>query len=148
VPTSFQCVPESALRYVCDRANPERITDSRFGAMTLADFVEIKFVPEYVTLKRPAGRAHFYGILKHIVTPERVDRAFGASTRSSNPKPSAEWPYMDSLRLFDVTRERIEDSFTGDIPSRRPPTLGMSSARSFPTQSRRAVSLGQIPQLL
>jgi integrase len=112
VATPFQYVPESTLRYRCDRASEERIADSHPGAITLADFVESRFVPEYVALKRPAGRAHFYGILKHIVTPERVDHAFDASTRSSIAKPLADWPYMDSLRLFDVTRERIEDLIT------------------------------------
>lgn len=107
--TLFECVPESALTYLCDPPGQERPADSPLPAMSMADFVESKFVPEYVALKRPAGRAHFYGMLKHIVSPERVDRAFQATTRGSNPKPSPDWPYMDSARLYDVTRERIED---------------------------------------
>lgn len=45
----------------------------------LAEFVERRFVPEYVSTKRAAGRAHFQAILKHILTPERVVRAFGVN---------------------------------------------------------------------
>jgi site-specific recombinase XerC len=76
----------------------------------LAEFVERRFVPEYVSTKRAAGRAHFQAILKHILTPERVARAFRANTRKSSAKLKAipGWPYMDSLRLSDVKQENIQ----------------------------------------
>jgi integrase len=111
--THIECIPESASRYMCDRAENDGTDDSCLPSMSLADFVETKFIPEHVAHKRPAGRAHFYGMLKHIVSPERVDRAFQANTRRPKPNPSADWTYMDSVRLCDVTRERIEDLIAG-----------------------------------
>jgi site-specific recombinase XerC len=76
----------------------------------LAEFVERRFVPEYVSTKRAAGRAHFQAILKHILTPERVARAFRAKAGKSSAKLKVipGWPYMDSLRLSDVNQENIQ----------------------------------------
>jgi len=110
--TLIECIPELASRYMCDRAENDGIADSCLPSMSLADFVESKFVPEHVAHKSPAGRAHFYGLLKHIVSAQRVDRAFQAGSRGSKPKASDDWPYMDSIRLSDVTRERMEDLIT------------------------------------
>jgi integrase len=83
----------------------------------LADFVERKFVPEYVSTKRAAGRAHFQAILKHILTPERVARAFRANTRKSSAKLKAipGWPYMDSLRLSDINQENIQSLIAASL---------------------------------
>jgi integrase len=76
----------------------------------LAEYVERRFVPEYVSIKRASGRAHFQAILKHILTPERVARAFRASPSKSSAKLKAipGWPYMDSLSLSDVDQESIQ----------------------------------------
>jgi site-specific recombinase XerC len=77
-------------------------------SISLADFVERKFVPEHVADKTPAGRAHFLGILKHVVTPDRVDRAFEiTSGQHGGRNPVAHWPYMGSMHLKDITAERI-----------------------------------------
>jgi integrase len=80
------------------------------ASMNLADFVEHKFVPEYVVLRKAAGREHFYGILKHILTPARVDQAFHVSGHTSKTRLEQRdlWPYLDSLPLLDVTTERIQ----------------------------------------
>jgi integrase len=79
-------------------------------SIDLVEFVERRFVPEYVSTKRAAGRAHFRAILKHILTPERVARAFRVNARQSSGKLKAipGWPYMDSLRLTDVNQESIQ----------------------------------------
>ena len=54
----------------------------------LAEFVECRFVPEYVSTKRAAGRAHFRAILKHILTP-----------RTSGPcLPSQFWKFHDETQ--------------------------------------------------
>ena len=110
--TLIECIPELASRYMCAHAENDRTDVSRLLSMSLAEFVESRFVPEYVAYKRPAGRAHFYGMLKHIVSPECMERAFQTGTRSSKPKPSADGSYMDSIHLCDVTREHIEDLIT------------------------------------
>ena len=44
--------------------------------MTVAAFVENLFVPGHVATKEVTGRAHCRAILKHVLTPEEVDRAF------------------------------------------------------------------------
>ena len=78
--------------------------------MSVLEFAETKFIPEYVTLKRSAGRAHFQSILKHVLTPEGVDRAFRVTSPHLRCKLSRvpDWPYMDSMSLNDVTAEKIQ----------------------------------------
>ncbi len=108
----MECVAGNASTLMCDRAGKERMTDSHSPWMTLAEFVETRFVPEYVLQKTLAGRAHFYGMLKHIISAERVDHAFHAGPRHAKPGPSHDWPYMDAINLSDVTPDRIEDLIT------------------------------------
>ena len=101
-------------REIADRTRRHDPTVNRdsgsVACMSLADFVEHKFVPEYVALRTAAGREHFYGILKHILTPARVDQAFHVFGYTSKARPEQRdpWPYMDSLPLIDVTTERIQ----------------------------------------
>src|SRR5579863_2079026 len=65
-------------------------------AMSVADFVERVFIPGYVMSKRTAGRAHFHGILKHILSPERTARAFRASGKTRARLAAIPgWPYLD-----------------------------------------------------
>ncbi len=88
-----------------------RIDEVAFDkSIFLAEFVERRFVPDYVSTKRAAGRAHFQAILKHILTPEQVASTFGVNTERSSAKLKAipAWPYMDSMRLRDVTPESIQ----------------------------------------
>jgi integrase len=77
---------------------------------TVLAFVEHRFVPEFVAMKRPAGRAYFQAILKHIITPEQVDRLFGINHAGPKGALTAKpgWPYLDSLLLCEVTAETIE----------------------------------------
>ncbi len=79
-------------------------------SISVLEFVERKFVPEYVTHRRSAGRAHFQSILKHILTPEGVDRAFQIQFEGSRvrEKKFPDWPYIDSLPLQNVTREHVQ----------------------------------------
>ena len=92
-------------QYPLDRAAP-----ARPAPITLAEFVESRFAPEYVAVKRSAGRAHFQAILRHILTPEAVDRAFGVKAHPSKVRIKAipDWPYLDSLLLDDVKPESIQ----------------------------------------
>jgi integrase len=78
--------------------------------MTFGDFVECSFVPEHVMKKRSAGRAYFQGILKHVLTPERVDRAFRVDEEMSRVKLKAisGWPYLDAMRLCDVSPDHVQ----------------------------------------
>jgi len=81
------------------------------STMCVVEFVKSRFIPEYVTHKRSAGKAHFQSILKHVLTPEGVDRAFRLNSEHLKCKlrKLADWPYMDSISLNDVTTEKIQD---------------------------------------
>jgi integrase len=78
--------------------------------MSIAEFVAAKFVPEHVALKMAAGRRHYQAILKHILTPEQVDRIFGVETDGSKAKlkkyPS--WPYIGEIRLRDALSDDVQ----------------------------------------
>ncbi len=80
------------------------------SAMTVADFVENVFVPEHVAAKKLSGRTHFQAILKHVLTPERVNRVFHAGGESLNGKLKAVagWPYLDNARLGEVRPDDVQ----------------------------------------
>jgi site-specific recombinase XerD len=92
------------------RPHPDQRPQSRDLSGRLADFVVQCFVPEYVVCKRLAGRAHFQAILKHILTPALVDRAFKVRTDPASIKLTKihGWPYLDNLSLHEVTPEAIQ----------------------------------------
>jgi hypothetical protein len=54
-------------------------------SMTIADFVEKMFVPEHVAIKGLAGRTHYRAILKHVLTPEEVQRVFKLDLGHADP---------------------------------------------------------------
>ena len=101
---------EISMSFQLDRRHRDRKEHENTMAISLAEFVEQKFVPEHVAGKTPAGRAHFLGMLKHVLTPDRVDRAFGV-TRGHDGRRNAlaNWPYLESVRLDDITAEIIND---------------------------------------
>jgi integrase len=78
--------------------------------MTIADFVENVFVPEHVSMKAASGRTHFRAILKHVLMPEEVDRAFrvGADRSKSKLKAVPNWPYLSGARLADTRPEDVQ----------------------------------------
>ncbi len=84
--------------------------DKRFPKLTLADFVKEKFVPEHVAFKRKAGRMHYAAMLKHIITPEEVERAFQIDGACSSSKLQAEsdWPYLNNLPLHEVHPDNLQ----------------------------------------
>jgi site-specific recombinase XerD len=90
--------------------HPDAWPSSLDSSGSLADFVERRFIPEYVARKTLAGRAHFQAILKHILTPRLVNRAFGAKTDKGKVRlrEIPGWQYLDSMRLDEVTPETIQ----------------------------------------
>ncbi len=81
------------------------IQDSR---MTLALFVETKFIPEHVQYKASAGQTHYQAILKHLITPETVGRIFNhGKIANTRLKAVPEWPYLDAIRLCDLRPEHV-----------------------------------------
>lgn len=80
------------------------------STMTIASFVEKKFVPEHVATKRTSGRTHYQAILKHVITPEEVDRIFQVDTDKSKTKLRSipGWPYLDNVRLCDTRPDNVQ----------------------------------------
>ena len=79
------------------------------SAISVAAFVEKSFLPNHVELKAPAGRTHYHAILKHLITPERVDRIFASHSEFTNTRLKAvpDWPYLDHVRLRDLTSNHV-----------------------------------------
>jgi integrase len=80
------------------------------SSMSIAEFVSTKFVPEHVASKTGAGRRHYQAILKHVLTPERVDKMFGVETDVSKSKLKryANWPYIDEVRISDTRPDHVQ----------------------------------------
>ncbi|MDR3718200.1 MAG: hypothetical protein P4K98_05310 [Bryobacteraceae bacterium] len=101
-----------------ERSAPQR-------TMKIADFVKDVFVPELVALKNLSGRIHYQAILKHVLTPGAVDRAFqiDAATSRTRLKAVPGWPYLDDVRLCDAR--------PGDVQM----LLAAASARGYSSQT-------------
>jgi integrase len=84
-------------------------TQEQLSKMTIAEFVEHKFVPEHVVKKGLSGRAHYQAMLKHVLTPEEVDRVFRVTAEESRKglKAVPDWPYLSNLRLCDARPDHI-----------------------------------------
>jgi len=78
--------------------------------MTVARFVECKFVPEHVNLKRPSGRTYYQSMLKHVLKPEEVDRVFRANLKKPARQLSSlpGWPYLGDVRLCDIRPDHVD----------------------------------------
>jgi site-specific recombinase XerD len=77
---------------------------------TVANFVKHSFIPEHVAVKRSAGRAHFYAILKHVLSPEELNQITGRPAVSERSKlvSMPDWPYIGKLPLNEVDTESIQ----------------------------------------
>ncbi len=78
--------------------------------MTVVEFVEKLFVPEHVAIKGLAGRTHYRAILKHVLTPEEVQRAFHLDMGKSRARLKAipDWPYLSALGLEETQPAHVE----------------------------------------
>ncbi len=85
--------------------------------MTVAEFIERRFVPEYVASMRSAGHDYFQAMLKHVLGPEQVDRAFRVDKGRSRSKLTAipGWPYLNAHRLCDVQPDHIQGIITAAL---------------------------------
>jgi integrase len=79
------------------------------STISVAAFVHKKFIPDHVELKSPAGRTHYHAILKHLITPERVDCFFASDSKLPNARLKAVqgWPYLDDVLLCDLTPAHV-----------------------------------------
>ena len=93
-----------------DTSHPEADVRGSCSAMTFADFVGSRFVPEHVLHKRTSGRTHYQAILKHVLTPEEVNRVFNVDTSASQGKlkTKPDWPYISNVRLRDIQPDHVQ----------------------------------------
>jgi integrase len=85
--------------------------------VTVGEYIECKFVPEYVATKTSAGRTHFRSSLKFVLTPDTLERSFKTDSRIAKRSlaPIPGWPYMDSMPLCDVTRNWVQTVVSGTL---------------------------------
>ncbi len=86
------------------------------GSVNFKEFVNQKFIPEYAAGRRSTGRAHFHAILKLVLRPG-PDQCHDPDGSNRRYRANEDWPYMDSLRLSEVTEERIRHLTTVAIGS-------------------------------
>lgn len=96
-------------RHTARRAAEPR-KQSLGSAVSLAEYVEQKFIPDHVAFKTDAGRMHYQAILKHVLTPEAVERMFARYSAASKNrlKTVPDWPYLDHVRLCDLSADHIK----------------------------------------
>ena len=87
----------------------QQSTLDRQSKMTIASFVESKFVPEHVAVKMSSSRTYYRAMLKHILTPEEVDRVFRSNLNKSRKRLEAvpNWPYLSDVRLCDAGPDQV-----------------------------------------
>jgi site-specific recombinase XerC len=99
------------------RPRSDRKVPAKHLSMTVAEFVDRRFIPEYVSRRRTATRLYFQSILKYIVTPACVARAFGndPDRPAKNAQEPSSWPHLDAVLLKDVTPEAIQHLISASI---------------------------------
>lgn len=103
-----------------DSESPEPDEDAQFFAedyfllrnskTTFSEFVKTRFIPEYVSLRCTAGKAHYRAMMKHILNPGRVDAFFDEGSRGPKGRLKAVhgWPYLDDVRLPELSVHHVE----------------------------------------
>jgi len=90
-----------------------------YEQMTIAEFVQARFLPEHIVTKRTPGRRHYQAILKHVIPPEQVDIIFGVDTAWSKAKLRAipDWPYLNNVRLCDTQPNHVQSLVSAALES-------------------------------
>jgi integrase len=88
---------------------PAHATIIEDSTMPLVRFVEKRFIPDHVELKSLAGRVHYHAMLKHILSPDVVDRLFApyGGIAKARLKAVPDWPYLDNIRLCDLNSDHV-----------------------------------------
>ena len=72
-------------------------------------FVQTVFLPTLAEAKSASRRAHYHALLKHVLTPECVEELVSSDGARLKGKLKArtDWPYLDDVRLCDLTADRV-----------------------------------------
>src|SRR5205807_9541271 len=78
-------------------------------SMSVSEFVQTRFIPEYVVTRGSAGHAHFKAILRYVLTPEQFRCAFPAKLTNAGRRlrEMPGWPYLGLLPLCEVSADMI-----------------------------------------
>jgi|SRR5215469_11667489 len=100
--------PGSSRQIATGRLDETR-GDPAESFITIAAYVESRFVPDHVMQKTSAGRVHYQAILKHVLSPELVTAIFARYGLESKNKLRAipGWPYFDHTKLRDISPDQI-----------------------------------------
>jgi site-specific recombinase XerC len=92
-------------------AAPSKSVFADDSKMTIAAFIEKRFIPDHVAHKKPSGITHYQSMLRHIVAPEEVDGFLKAAAILPGKRLThrPEWPYLGKVRLCDVQPRHIEE---------------------------------------
>jgi integrase len=92
------------------------VSDGSLSKSLLA-IIEESFIPRHVELKSLAGRIHYQAILKHIVTPESVDRLFVLNPPVSRRRLTTitDWPYLDHVKICDLNPGHVQQLVTAAL---------------------------------
>lgn len=76
---------------------------------TVSDFVSDYFVPDFIASKRSAGQLHFFSMLKHVISPEHVERIQGRQRLPERSRlfSSPDWPYLGEMRIAEVDSQSV-----------------------------------------
>jgi integrase len=110
-------VQHLARRYLLSQLPPGAL--AKRSQTTIAEFIECRFVPEFVKAKSVAACSHYSSILKHVITPEEVHRIFPVDTSHSAMTLAVHpgWPYLGGLRLRDVRPAHVQQLITAALES-------------------------------
>ena len=97
----------------CISGYSRAIQDQR---MTVGLFVEAKFLPDHVGHKTQAGQLYYRSILKHLITPERINAVEGLG-EIAKPKLARlpDWPYLDDIRLCEFSADHVRNIISAAI---------------------------------
>jgi integrase len=89
------------------------------ASITVASFVQSMFVQNYVAKKSASGRAYYQAILKHVLTPTEVARAFPKMADSENTrlKYDSRWPYIGHLKLLETRPADVQRILSSALES-------------------------------
>ena len=84
------------------------------SVMTVAQFVEMHFYPNHILRKKKNTQTFYRSRLKDVLKPNTVMRIFGRPENAEFAKKTKArvevpgWPYLDDVRLRDLTQDHVE----------------------------------------
>jgi site-specific recombinase XerC len=85
--------------------------DAKTSTILVCDFIEQKFVPEYLEAMSLGTREHLQTMLKHVLSPDLINRTLHTARKTSRSKLKsiAGWPYLDAQRMCDIEAHHIQE---------------------------------------